>query len=142
MVENKFLSEENKANMEVNLIKFLKNNFRKEHLNYFYEITKNILIKFNCLNQKAIKPKNYNKTDKSNFLSLNKDFKYLTKITDVLIKVVEEEKNKIMMNHAIIVIKVLYLILKTQKELGFKSKILNIIRVRKIIHFVYYLHFY
>ena len=75
LVENKFLSEENKANMEVNLIKFLKNNFRKEHLNYFYEITKNILIKFNCLNQKAIKPKNYNKTDKSNFLSLNKDFK-------------------------------------------------------------------
>ena len=94
LVENKFLSEENKANMEVNLIKFLKNNFRKEHLNYFYEITKNILIKFNCLNQKAIKPKNYNKTDKSNFLSLNKDFKYLTKITDLLIKVVGEEKKQ------------------------------------------------
>ena len=94
LVENKFLSEENKANMEVNLIKFLKNNFRKEHLNYFYEITKNILIKFNCLNQKAIKPKNYNKTDKSNFSSLNKDFKYLTKITDLLIKVVGEEKKQ------------------------------------------------
>ena len=94
LVENEFLSEENKANMEVNLIKFLKNNFRKEHLNYFYEITKKILIKFNCLNQKAIKPKNYNKTDKTNFLSLNKEFKYLTNITDLLIKVVEEEKNQ------------------------------------------------
>jgi len=94
LVENKFLSEENKANMEVNLIKFLKNNFRKEHLNYFYEITKKILIKFNCLNQKAIKPKYYNKTDKSNFISLNKDFKYLTKITDILIKVIAEEKKQ------------------------------------------------
>jgi hypothetical protein len=95
LVEKEFLSEENKVNLEVNLIKFLKNNFRKEHLNYFYEITKKILIKFNCLNQKAIKPKNYNKTDKTNFLSLNKDFKYLTKITDLLIKVVEEEKKQI-----------------------------------------------
>ena len=94
LVESKFLSEENKAYLEVNLIKFLKNNFRKEHLNYFYEITKKILIKFNYLNQKAIKPKNYNKTDKSNFLSLNKDFKYLTKITDLLIKVIEEEKKQ------------------------------------------------
>ena len=94
LVEKEFLSEENKVNLEVNLIKFLKNNFRKEHLNYFYEITKKILIKFNCLNQKAIKPKYYNKTNKSNFVSLNKDFKYLTKITDVLIKVVEEEKKQ------------------------------------------------
>ena len=94
LIENNFLSEENKENIEVNLIKFLKNNFRKEHLNYFYEITKKILIKFNCLNQKAIKPKNYNKTDKTNFLSLNKDFKYLTKIIDLLIKVVEEEKKQ------------------------------------------------
>ena len=40
LVEKEFLSEENKVNLEVNLIKFLKNNFRKEHLNYFYEITK------------------------------------------------------------------------------------------------------
>ena len=95
LVENKFLSEENKVNMEASLIKFLKNNFRKEHLNYFYEITKKILIKFNCLNQKAVKPKNYNKTDKTNFFSLNKDFEYLTKITDLLIKVVEEEKKQI-----------------------------------------------
>lgn len=94
LVESKFLSEENKSKIEVNLIKFLKNNFRKEHLNYFYEITKKILIKFNCLDQKAIKPKNYNITETSNFLSLNKDFKYLTKITDLLIKVVEEEQKQ------------------------------------------------
>jgi len=94
LVENNFLSEENKDYLEVNLIKFLKNNFRRKHLNYFYEITKKILIKFNCLNQKAIKPKNYNKTEKSNFISLNKDFKYLTKITNILIKVVEEEKKQ------------------------------------------------
>jgi hypothetical protein len=38
MVERKFLSDDNKAMIETNIINFLKNNFRKEHLNYFYRI--------------------------------------------------------------------------------------------------------
>ncbi len=90
-IENKILSEENKSFIETNIIKFFKNNFRKEHLNYFYKITSKILIKFNNLNIKGIK---YTK-DKDDYLSLNKDFLFLTKITEILIKVAKEEKNQI-----------------------------------------------
>ena len=91
IVERKFLSEENKSFIETNIIKYLENNFRKEHLNYLYKIVSDILIKFNYLNPKPAK-----KTDeKENYISINKRFEYLTKIIDILIKVIKEEKNQI-----------------------------------------------
>ena len=90
-VERKFLSEENKSFIETNIINYLENNFRKEHLNYLYKIVSDILIKFNYLNPNPAK-----KTDeKENYISLNKSFEYLTKIVDILIKVINEEKNQI-----------------------------------------------
>ena len=89
-VERKFLSEENKTFIETNIINYLENNFRKEHLNYLYKIISDILIKFNYLNPNHVK-----KTDeKENYISLNKSFEYLTKIIDILIKVIKEEKNQ------------------------------------------------
>ena len=47
IIKINFLSKENKEYIETNLIKALKNNFKKEHLNFFYKIFKKILIKFN-----------------------------------------------------------------------------------------------
>ena len=38
ILERKFLSYENKQLIETNIINFLKNNFRKEHLNYFLKL--------------------------------------------------------------------------------------------------------
>ena len=91
IVENKCLSEENKALIEKNIIIFLKNNFRKEHLNYFYKITNKILIEFNNLNLKTIK----NTKDKDDYLSLNNRFLFLTKIIEILKNVAKDEKKQI-----------------------------------------------
>ena len=91
IVERKFLSDENKVFIETNIINFLKNNFRKEHLNYFYKILSNLLIKFNSLNSKEIKKIN----EECNYLGLNKNFEFLTKIMDILIKVIKEEENQL-----------------------------------------------
>ena len=91
IIKNEFLSEETKSIIESNIVTFLKNNFKKEHLNYFYKICSNILLKFNNLN-----PKTYLKTDnKKDYISLNKDFNYLIKIIEILIKVINEEKKEI-----------------------------------------------
>ena len=67
--------------IEANIIELLINNFRKEHLNYFYKIIQKILIKFNNLK---------NNNDYS--LLLKKDFSFLSKINDILITVIYKEK--------------------------------------------------
>ena len=51
--ENKeFINKETGQKIEDNIIKFLVNNFRKEHFNYFYKFISKILIKFNDLKEK------------------------------------------------------------------------------------------
>ena len=118
IIESKILSEENKAFIETNIIKFFKNNFRKEHLNYFYKITSKILIKFNNLNIKGIK---YTK-DKDDYLSLNKDFLFLTKMTEILTKVANEEKNQIKDNSCYYCDKGFVFNIEDKDKIGFKVK--------------------
>ena len=118
IIENNILSEENKTFIETNIIKFLKNSFRKEHLNYFYKITSKILIKFNNLNIKGIK----NIKDKDNYLSLNKDFLFLTKIIEILIKVVKEEKNQITDDSCYYCDKGFVFNIEDKDKIGFKVK--------------------
>ena len=118
--ENKFISEENKAYIEFNIIKFLRNNFRKEHLNYFYNITKKILIKFNNLNKRAIKSSKNNNSNKDNFSSLNKDFSFLLKINEILIKVTKEEKKQFEDNSCYYCDKGFFFNIKDKQKIGFK----------------------
>ena len=115
IVERKFLSKENKELIETNIINFLKNNFRKEHLNYFYKIISKILIKFNNLNPNQTKIKDTNK-------SLNKDFAYLTKIIDIIVKVIQKEKNQINDNSCFYCDKGFAFNIDGKDKIGFKVK--------------------
>ena len=89
IVKNDFLSDENKMYIKLNIIKILKNNFRKEHLNYFYKIFNKILIKYNYFAQ------NYDEDKEPYFNSINKDFSYLMKINEILIEVIKEERDQL-----------------------------------------------
>ena len=80
---NEFINDEYKKIIEENIEKFLVNNFRKEHLNYFYKIIGKILIQFNNLKKKE---------DYS--LLLKKDFSFLTKINNILVKTINKEKEQ------------------------------------------------
>ena len=89
IIKNDFLSKENKKYIELNIIKILKNNFRKEHLNYFYKIFNKILIKYNYFAQ------NFDEDKEPYFNSINKDFSYLMKINEILIEVIKEERDQL-----------------------------------------------
>ena len=115
IVERKFLSKENKELIETNIINFLKNNFRKEHLNYFYKIISKILIKFNNLKPNQTKIKDENK-------SLNQDFTYLTKIIDIIVKVIQKEKNQINDNSCFYCDKGFAFNIDGKDKIGFKVK--------------------
>ena len=120
IINNKFLSNETISLIETNIIKFLKNNFRKEHLNYFYKICSKILIKFNNLNPKHIRkiipePKN-------DYLSLNKDFILLTKIIEILTKIIKEEKKQIIDNSCYYCDKGFVFNVEGKDKVGFKVK--------------------
>ena len=52
MANNNIISNDNKIFIKEYIINFLMNNFRKEHLNYFYKFISKILLKFNSLNPK------------------------------------------------------------------------------------------
>ena len=96
LAKSNFFTEENREYIEENVIKFLKNNFRKEHLNYFYKIFNKILIKFNDFNQnlKGSKTSSENSIYEKYFNQINKDFSFLVKINEILIKVIKEEKEQ------------------------------------------------
>ena len=115
IVERKFLSKENKELIETNIINFLKNNFRKEHLNYFYKIISKILIKFNNLKPNQTKIKDENK-------SLNQGFTYLTKIIDIIVKVIQKEKNQINDNSCFYCDKGFAFNIDGKDKIGFKVK--------------------
>ena len=93
-----FISEENKTYIEDNIIKIFKNNFRKEHINYFYKIFRKILIKFNKFNPHLIKEKNNKENYESNFNNINKDFSFLKKMNEILIRIINEEREQISNN--------------------------------------------
>lgn len=78
---NEYITKETNEKIEENIIQFLVNNFRKEHLNYFYKYIGKILIKFNNL-----------KENKDFFALLKQDFSFLTKINEILIKTINKEK--------------------------------------------------
>jgi hypothetical protein len=118
IVENKFLSEANKELIEKNIIIFLKNNFRKEHFNYFYKITSKILIEFNNLNAKSIK----HTKDKDDYLSLNNHFLFLTKIIEILKNVAKEEKKQITDKTCYYCDKGFVFNNENKKKIGFKVK--------------------
>ena len=82
-INEKFINKENKKEIESNIIQFLTNNFRKEHLNYFYKIIGKLLIKFNNLKQ-----------DKDFSILLKQDFSLLSMINEILIKIIHKENEK------------------------------------------------
>ena len=92
-----FLSEENKKYIVENIVEVLKNNFRREHLNYFYKKIGKLLIKFNIFNPNLIEDKNKikNKDYETYFNSINKDFSFFEKINEILISVITKELEQI-----------------------------------------------
>ena len=119
IINNKYLSDETISLIESNIIKFLKNNFRKEHFNYFYKICSKILIKFNNLN-----PKQFRKTlpePKKDYLSLNQDFTFLAQIFKILTKIITEEK-KNMDNSCYYCEKGFVFNIEGKNKVGFKVK--------------------
>ena len=92
-----FLSEENKKYIVENIVEVLKNNFRREHLNYFYKKIGKLLIKFNIFNPNLIEDKNKikNKDYETYFNSINKDFSFFEKINEILISVITKEREQI-----------------------------------------------
>ena len=129
IAKSDFFSEENKKYIEENVIKLLKNNFRKEHLNYFYKIFNKILIKFNDFN-----PNLKSKENKSNsstcecslyqkyFNDINKDFEFLIKINEILIKVIKDEKEQLRNSKCYYCDKGFVFNLKEKEKTGFKIK--------------------
>ena len=92
-----FLSEENKKYIVENIVEVLKNNFRREHLNYFYKKIGKLLIKFNIFNPNLIEDKNKikNKDYETYFNSINKDFSFFEKINEILLSVITKEREQI-----------------------------------------------
>ena len=126
LVKSDFLSDENKQYIEVNIIKMLKNNFKKEHLNYFYKIFNKILIKFNKFNPNLKGEENsliYEKEDyEMHFTRINKYFSFLEKINETLIKIIKEEKEQIMNNQCYYCDKGFVFNNRYKERLGFKVK--------------------
>ena len=120
IINNKFLSDETISLIESNIINFLKNNFRKEHLNYLYKICSKILIKFNYLNTKQFRKTLHE--PKKDYLSLNKDFLFLTKIIKILTKVITEEKKQNLDNSFYYCDKGFVFNVEGKNKVGFKVK--------------------
>jgi hypothetical protein len=123
IVNNDFFSEENKKYIEDNIIKIFKNNFRKEHINYFYKILRRILIKFNKFNPKlkddtSSKEENY----ETDFNIINKDFLLLIKIDEILMKIIKEEKDQINSNECYYCDKGFAFNNKEKDKIGFQVK--------------------
>ena len=93
------ISDENKKYIEDNIIKIFKNNFRKEHINYFYKKFRKILIKFNKFNPHLTKEKDSEENFETNFNMINKDFSFLKKMNEILIKIINEEREQISNNN-------------------------------------------
>ena len=94
-----FISDENKKYIEDNIIKIFKNNFRKEHINYFYKKFRKILLKFNKFNPHLTKEKDSEENFETNFNMINKDFSFLKKMNEILIKIINEEREQISNNN-------------------------------------------
>ena len=126
LVKSDFLSDENKQYIEVNIIKMLKNNFKKEHLNYFYKIFNKILIKFNKFNPNLKGEENsliYEKEDyEMHFTRINKYFSFLEKINEILIKIIKEEIEQITNNQCYYCDKGFVFNNRYKERLGFKVK--------------------
>ena len=126
LVKSDFLSDENKQYIEVNIIKMLKNNFKREHLNYFYKIFNKILIKFNKFNPNLIEEEKSMIFEKENyekhFTRINKIFSLLEKINEILIKAIKEEKEQITNNQCYYCDKGFVFNNRDKERIGFKVK--------------------
>ena len=104
----------------------LKNNFKKEHLNYFYKIFNKILIKFNKFNPNLIEEENSLIFEKENyekhFTRINKIFSLLEKINEILIKVIKEEKEQLTNNQCYYCDKGFVFNNRDKERIGFKVK--------------------
>ena len=125
LIKSYLLSDENKKYIEENIIKMLKNNFRKEHLNYFYKIFSKILIKFNYFNP-DLKEQNSIISEKEDyekhFTQINNDLSFLVKINEILIKVIKEEKEQITNNQCYYCDKGFVFNNRGKERIGFKVK--------------------
>ena len=125
LIKSYLLSDENKKYIEENIIKMLKNNFRKEHLNYFYKIFSKILIKFNYFNP-DLKEQNSIISEKEDyekhFTQINNDLSFLVKINEILIKVIKEEKEQITNNQCYYCDKGFVFNNRDKERIGFKVK--------------------
>ena len=125
LIKSDFLSEANKQYIEENIIKILKNNFKKEHLNYFYKIFSKILIKFNYFNQNLKEGSSItsgNEDYEKNFTQINSDFSFLVKINEILIKLIKEEKDQINNNQCYYCDKGFVFNNRDKQRFGFKVK--------------------
>ena len=125
LIKSDFLSEANKQYIEKNIIKILKNNFKKEHLNYFYKIFSKILIKFNYFNQNLKEGSSItsgNEDYEKNFTQINSDFSFLVKINEILIKLIKEEKDQINNNQCYYCDKGFVFNNRDKERFGFKVK--------------------
>ena len=125
LIKSDFLSEANKQYIEENIIKILKNNFKKEHLNYFYKIFSKILIKFNYFNQNLKEGSSItsgNEDYEKNFSQINSDFSFLVKINEILIKLIKEEKDQINNNQCYYCDKGFVFNNRDKERFGFKVK--------------------
>ena len=125
LIKSDFLSGANKQYIEENIIKILKNNFKKEHLNYFYKIFSKILIKFNYFNQNLKEGSSItsgNEDYEKNFTQINSDFSFLVKINEILIKLIKEEKDQINNNQCYYCDKGFVFNNRDKERFGFKVK--------------------
>ena len=125
LIKSDFLSGANKQYIEENIIKILKNNFKKEHLNYFYKIFSKILIKFNYFNQNLKEGSSItsgNEDYEKNFTQINSDFSFLVKINEILIKLIKEEKDQINNNQCYYCDKGFVFNNRDKQRFGFKVK--------------------
>ena len=125
LIKSEFLTEANKQYIEENIIKILKNNFRKEHLNYFYKIFSKILIKFNYFNQNLKEGNSItsgNEDYEKHFTHINSDFSFLVKINEILIKLIKEEKDQINNNQCYYCDKGFVFNNRDKERFGFKIK--------------------
>ena len=117
-----FFSEENKKYIEDNIIKIFKNNFRKEHINYFYKIFRRILIKFNKFNPNLKSNESNSENYEADFNMIKKDFSFLMKINEILLKVIKEEKDQILNNNCYYCDKGFAFNNKESDKIGFQVK--------------------
>ena len=131
IAKSEFLSEDNKIYVEDNIVNILKNNFRKEHLNYFYKIFNKILIQFNnfITQEEEKKSSTPESIDHEKYFNLiNKDFSVLVKINEILIKVIKLEKEQITNNDCYYCDKGFVFNNREKEKIGFKIKDINYIK--------------